>query len=119
MPPKTMALGLENAPPLKEAVVLNVTGSAFAATLATAIRTITAAIVNSGFKKAFYPIFDAHVTAIISSLFLFWFGSGPIKGFAVTLITGIVSSLFTAIWVSKLIFELVLSRKRKVQTISI
>ena len=75
--------------------------------------------VDSGFKKAFYPIFDAHVTAIISSLFLFWFGSGPIKGFAVTLITGIVSSLFTAIWVSKLIFELVLSRKRKVQTISI
>jgi preprotein translocase subunit SecD len=75
--------------------------------------------IDSGFKKAFYPIFDAHVTAIISSLFLFWFGSGPIRGFAVTLITGIVSSLFTAIWVSKLIYDLVLSRKRKVQTISI
>jgi len=81
-------------------------------------KTVRSALDN-GFKKAFYPIFDAHVTAIISSLFLFWFGSGPIRGFAVTLITGIVSSLFTAIWVSKLIFELVLSKKRKVQTISI
>jgi preprotein translocase subunit SecD len=81
-------------------------------------KTVRSALDN-GFKKAFYPIFDAHVTAIISSLFLFWFGSGPIRGFAVTLITGIISSLFTAIWVSKLIFELVLSRRKKVQTISI
>ena len=81
-------------------------------------KTVRSAIDN-GFKKAFYPIFDAHVTAIISSLFLFWFGSGPIRGFAVTLIIGIVSSLFTAIWVSKLIFDLVMSRKGKVQTISI
>lgn len=81
-------------------------------------KTVRSALDN-GFKKAFYPIFDAHVTAIISSLFLFWFGSGPIRGFAVTLITGIISSLFTAIWVSKLIFELVLRRKRKVESISI
>ena len=81
-------------------------------------KTVRSAIDN-GFKKAFYPIFDSNVTMIIAALFLFWFGTGPVKGFAVTLITGIAASLFTAVWVSHLIFELVLNKKKKIETLSI
>lgn len=81
-------------------------------------KTVRSAIEN-GFKKAFYPIFDSNVTMIIAALFLFWFGTGPVKGFAVTLITGIAASLFTAVWVSHLIFDLVLSKRKKIETLSI
>jgi preprotein translocase subunit SecD len=81
-------------------------------------KTVRSAIDN-GFKKAFYPIFDSNVTMIIAALFLFWFGTGPVKGFAVTLITGIAASLFTAVWVSHLIFDLVLSKRKKIETLSI
>ena len=75
-------------------------------------KTVRSAIEN-GFKKAFYPIFDSNITTIIAATFLFWFGTGPVKGFAVTLIAGIVASLFTAVWVSHLIFDLVLSKKKE------
>jgi preprotein translocase subunit SecD len=81
-------------------------------------KTVRSAIEN-GFKKAFYPIFDSNITTIIAATFLFWFGTGPVKGFAVTLIAGIVASLFTAVWVSHLIFDLVLSKRKKVETLSI
>lgn len=81
-------------------------------------KTVRSAL-QHGFSKAFWPIFDSNVTTIISALFLFWFGTGPVKGFAVTLITGIVASMFTAIWVSHLMFDLVLSRKKKVESLSI
>ncbi len=81
-------------------------------------KTVRSAL-QSGFAKAFWPIFDSNVTTIIAAVFLYWFGTGPVKGFAVTLITGICCSMFTAIFVSRLIFDLVLSRKRKVETISI
>lgn len=81
-------------------------------------KTVKSALQN-GFAKAFWPIFDSNITTIISALFLFWFGSGPVKGFAVTLIIGIAASMFTAIWVSRLIFDIVLSKHKKVETLSI
>lgn len=81
-------------------------------------KTVRSAL-QSGFAKAFWPIFDSNITTIIGAVFLFWFGTGPVKGFAVTLITGIAASMFTAIWVSRLIFDLVYSKKKKVETISI
>ncbi|HSP07087.1 MAG TPA: protein translocase subunit SecD [Acidobacteriota bacterium] len=81
-------------------------------------KTVRSAL-QSGFAKAFWPIFDSNITTIISALFLFWFGSGPVKGFAVTLIIGIAASMFTAIWVSRLIFDIHLSKQKKVETLSI
>lgn len=81
-------------------------------------KTVRSAI-QSGFSKAFWPIFDSNLTVIIAAIFLYWFGTGPVKGFAVTLIIGITCSMFTAIFVSRLIYEMILSRKRKVETISI
>jgi preprotein translocase subunit SecD len=81
-------------------------------------KTVKSAIQN-GFSKAFWPIFDSNLTTIIAGVFLYWFGTGPVKGFAVTLIVGITCSMFTAIYVSRLIYEIVLSRKAKVQTVSI
>ena len=61
--------------------------------------------VNSGFKRAFSAIFDSNITHLIAAFMLFQFGSGPIKGFAVTLSIGIASSLFTTVVVSRTIFE--------------
>ncbi|HSE39726.1 MAG TPA: protein translocase subunit SecD, partial [Acidobacteriota bacterium] len=81
-------------------------------------KTVKSAI-QSGFSKAFWPIFDSNVTTIIAAVFLYWFGTGAVKGFAVTLIVGISCSMFTAIFVSRLLFELVLNRKQKVETLSI
>lgn len=75
--------------------------------------------IDAGFKKAFWTIFDANLTTIISAVFLFQFGTGPIKGFAVTLIIGIVASMFTAIFVSRVIFELTYGRRKKLSRISI
>ena len=75
--------------------------------------------VQSGFAKAFWPIFDSNLTVIIAGVFLYWFGTGPVKGFAVTLIVGISCSMFTAIFVSRIIFEWLLNRKRRVEAISI
>jgi preprotein translocase subunit SecD len=81
-------------------------------------KTVRSAL-QSGFAKAFWPIFDSNITTIIAAVMLYWFGTGPVKGFAVTLIIGICCSMFTAVYVSRLIFELVLSRKKKVEAISI
>jgi preprotein translocase subunit SecD len=81
-------------------------------------KTVRSAI-QSGFTKAFWPIFDSNVCTIVAAVFLYWFGTGPVKGFSVTLIIGIVCSMFTAIFVSRLIFELVLSRRKKIETLSI
>jgi preprotein translocase subunit SecD len=75
--------------------------------------------VDLGFGHAFVTIIDTHVTTIISSLFLFVFGTGPIRGFAVTLILGLVINLFTAVYVSRTIFMWHLGRKRKVESLSI
>ncbi len=73
---------------------------------------------NAGFSRVFLTLLDTHITALISAAFLFQFGTGPIRGFATTLSIGLLSNLFTSTFVSKTIFELVLSG-RKVQTLSI
>jgi preprotein translocase subunit SecD len=80
-------------------------------------KTVRAAI-DTGFKKVFWTIFDTHVTTLISAAFLFWFGTGPIRGFAVTLAVGLVANMITAIFVSHCLFELMLGT-RKVEKLSI
>lgn len=75
--------------------------------------------IDSGFKKAFVTIFDANLTTVIAALFLFQFGTSTIKGFAVTLMIGIVASMFTAVFVSRVIFDLVYSGRKKLKRISI
>jgi preprotein translocase subunit SecD len=80
-------------------------------------RTVRSAI-ELGFERAFTSIIDTHATTLISALFLFQFGTGPIKGFAVTLTIGLLASIFTAVFVSHWLFDFVLSR-RKVQKLSI
>lgn len=76
------------------------------------------AALEAGYDKAKLTIIDANVTTLIAALVLFQFGTGPVKGFAVTLSVGILSSLFTAVIVSRLIFDLYLSRA-KVDRLSI
>jgi preprotein translocase subunit SecD len=78
-----------------------------------------ASAVDQGFKRAIVTIIDTHVTTVISSLFLFVFGTGPLRGFAVTLIIGLVINLFSAVYVSRTIFMWLLSRKRRMETLSI
>jgi preprotein translocase subunit SecD len=73
---------------------------------------------DAGFSRVFLTLLDTHIASLISAAFLFQFGTGPIRGFATTLSIGLVSNLFTSTFVSKTIFELVLSG-RKVQTLSI
>lgn len=75
--------------------------------------------VDVGFKRAFVTIIDTHVTTTVSSLFLFVFGTGPIRGFAVTLILGLMVNLFSAVYVSRTIFIWHLGRKQRVDTLSI
>ena len=78
-----------------------------------------ASAVDQGFKRAIVTIIDTHVTTVISSLFLFIFGTGPLRGFAVTLIIGLLINLFSAVYVSRTIFIWVLTRKRKAESLSI
>ncbi len=77
------------------------------------------AAVKAGFEKAFSSILDANVTTLIAAIFLFQFGTGPIRGFAVTLSVGIFASVFTAVFVSRFLFDLWLSRSTAVESISI
>ena len=74
-------------------------------------RTARAAL-EAGYEKAKLTILDANITTLIAALVLFQFGTGPVKGFAVTLSIGIISSLFTAVVVSRLIFDFFLSRSK-------
>ncbi len=75
--------------------------------------------IATGFSRAFSAILDSNLTTIISAIFLFQFGTGPVKGYAVTLIIGITASMFTAVFVSRLIFELTVARKKKREKMSI
>ncbi|HET6854659.1 MAG TPA: protein translocase subunit SecD [Pyrinomonadaceae bacterium] len=75
--------------------------------------------VDLGFQRAFVTIIDTHVTTVISSLFLFVFGTGPIRGFAVTLVIGLLINLFSAVYVSRTIFIWLLSRKERLESLSI
>jgi preprotein translocase subunit SecD len=82
-------------------------------------KTIPSAV-EQGFAHAFVTIIDTHVTTIVSSLFLYVFGAGPIRGFAVTLVLGLLVNLFSAVYVSRTIFMWLLSRKgRRVESLSI
>jgi preprotein translocase subunit SecD len=75
--------------------------------------------VDQGFSRAFATIIDTHVTTIVSALFLLGYGTGPVKGFAVTLIAGLFCSVFTAVFVSRFIYDLVLGDRRDVESLSI
>jgi preprotein translocase subunit SecD len=76
------------------------------------------AAIDSGYDKAFWTIFDSHVTTLITAVVLFQFGTGPIKGFAVTLGWGVFINLFTALIGTKTIFDLI-TTKREVKSLSI
>jgi preprotein translocase subunit SecD len=69
--------------------------------------------ISLGFSRAFSAIFDSNLTTIISAIFLFQFGTGPIKGYAVTLIIGLTANLFTAVFVSHLIFDMTIKKSAK------
>jgi preprotein translocase subunit SecD len=80
---------------------------------------VVASAVDQGFAKAFLTIIDTHVTTIVSAIFLFVFGTGPIRGFAVTLVAGLLANLFTAVFVSRTIFMWHLNRSARVESLSI
>jgi preprotein translocase subunit SecD len=80
-------------------------------------RTVRSAV-DLGYEKALSSIVDGNVTTLIAAIFLFQFGTGPIRGFAVTLTIGLLASMFTAVFVSRWMFDLVLSRFR-IQKLSI
>ncbi len=75
--------------------------------------------VDQGFGHAWITIVDTHVTTIVSAAILFIFGTGPVKGFAVTLTFGLLANLFTAVFVSRTIFDWILSRKERGEALSI
>ena len=81
-------------------------------------KTVRAAI-DTGFARAFGTILDANLTTLIAALFLFQFGTGPVKGFAVTLSIGILASVFTAVFVSRTLYMLLLSGRDRVESLSI
>jgi preprotein translocase subunit SecD len=78
-----------------------------------------AAAVDQGFDKAFRTIIDTHVTTIVSAFILFIFGTGPVKGFAVTLTFGLLANIFTAVYVSRVIFDAALNRHQRGEALSI
>ena len=75
--------------------------------------------VEAGFDKAFLTIIDTHVTTVVSAFFLFLFGTGPIRGFAITLTVGLIANVFTAIYVSKTIFQYHLAKLARQAELSI
>jgi preprotein translocase subunit SecD len=77
------------------------------------------AAVDAGFGKAWWTIVDTHVTTVVSCAFLFLFGEGPVRGFAVTLVIGLVANIFTAVFVSRTIFGYELSGRRQLSELSI
>jgi preprotein translocase subunit SecD len=82
-------------------------------------KTVRAAI-EAGFARAFTTVIDTHVTVLVSAVILYQFGTGPVKGFAVSLFIGILASLFTAVFFTRLVFDLIyMGRRRRLQTLSI
>jgi preprotein translocase subunit SecD len=77
------------------------------------------AAVDQGFAHAWVTIVDTHVTTIVSAAILFLFGTGPVKGFAVTLTFGLLANLFTAVYVSRVIFEAHLNKLKPGEMVSI
>src|SRR5262245_380035 len=81
-------------------------------------KTVKAAI-DAGFGRVFLTIVDTHVTTLGSAACLYLYGTGPVRGFAVTLIMGLLASVFTAVFVSRTIYDILLSRRPGTQTLSI
>jgi preprotein translocase subunit SecD len=67
--------------------------------------------VDAGFQRAFWTVFDAHVTNFVAGIVLYSYGSGPIRGFAVTLLIGIITNLLTSVWISHWMFDVVVNRR--------
>jgi preprotein translocase subunit SecD len=78
-----------------------------------------AAAIKDGFDAAWITILDTHITTIVSAGILFLFGTGPVKGFAVTLTFGLLANIFTAVFVSRTIFDYLLSKKERGAALSI
>ena len=81
-------------------------------------KTVRAAI-DAGFARAFRTVIDTHVTVLVSAAILYQFGTGPVKGFAVSLAIGILASLFTAVFFTRLVFDLIYMGPRRVESVSI
>jgi preprotein translocase subunit SecD len=81
-------------------------------------KTVRASI-DAGFQRAFRTVIDTHVTVLVSAAILYQFGTGPVKGFAVSLAIGILASLFTAVFFTRLIFDLIYMGPRRAESISI
>ena len=73
--------------------------------------------INIGYQKAFSAILDSNLTTLIAAFFLFQFGTGPIRGFAVTLTVGLLASMFTAVFVTKVIFQIMLHFNRNLKSL--
>lgn len=80
---------------------------------------IVPAAISAGFDRALTIIIDTHVTTVVASAFLFIFGTGPVRGFAVTLVIGLIANLFTAVFVSRAIFDLKVWRNPRLSSLSI
>jgi preprotein translocase subunit SecD len=80
-------------------------------------KTVRASI-DTAFSRVFWTIFDTHVATLVSAAFLFQFGTGPIRGFAVTLTVGLIANMFTAVYISHRLFDVMLGN-RKVTALSI
>ena len=81
-------------------------------------KTVRGAI-DAGFARAFRTVIDTHVTVLVSAAILYQFGTGPVKGFAVSLAIGILASLFTAVFFTRLVFDLIYMGPRRVESVSI
>jgi len=66
--------------------------------------------IDAGYKKAFTAIFDSNLTTLLTGIILYQFGTGPVQGFALTLMIGIVVSLFSAIFITRVIFDMMVDR---------
>jgi preprotein translocase subunit SecD len=75
--------------------------------------------VDKGYGKATLTILDSNTTNVIVAIILYQFGTGPIRGFAVTLVLGIIMSMFTAIFVSRIMFDLYMSKRKADAPVSI
>ena len=75
--------------------------------------------INTGFDRVFWTIIDSHITQLFAAILLFIFGTGPVKGFAVTLTVGVCASLFTSIYISRYIYDWVLERNPNIKNLSI
>jgi len=78
-----------------------------------------AAAISAGFDRVFLTIIDTHITTVVACAFLFMFGTGPVKGFAVTLVIGLIANVFTAVFVSRAMFDWSLARNPRMAELSI